>query len=85
MLGLVENVRVSLGNTYSKNRFIAHLKNATAIEEQVRMEQASPDAQDCHKYSNGMFVQNMAGIAHSLKQISSKQQIAFDGFYVACP
>ena len=32
MLGLVENIRVSLGDNYSQDRFIAHLQNATAIE-----------------------------------------------------
>ena len=51
MLGLIENVRVSLGNTYCQDRFITHLQNATAIEEQVCMEQLSPDPQDCHKCS----------------------------------
>ena len=33
MLGLIENVRVSLSNTYYHNQFIVHLHNATAIEE----------------------------------------------------
>ena len=77
MIGLVENIRVSLGHTYSQDRFIAHLQNATAIEEQVRRERASPDPQDCHKYSNSMYVQHITSIAHSLPQISAKTTRSF--------
>ena len=72
MLGLIENVRVSLGDTYYQDHFIAHLQNATAIEEQFHREQASPDPQDCRKYSNGMFIQHLSSIDHSLQRISSK-------------
>ena len=71
MLGLIEKFRVSLGDTYYQDCFITHLQNATAIEEQVHWEQASLDPQDCHKYSNGMFIQNLFSIAHSLQRISS--------------
>ena len=72
MLCLIENIRVSFGNTYYQDWFIVHLQNATAIEVQICREQASPDPQDCHKYSNGMFIQHMYGIDHSIQRISSK-------------
>ena len=62
MLGLIEDVGVSLANTYYQDSFIAQLQNATAIEEQVHREGTSPDPQDHHKYSNEMFVQHISGI-----------------------
>ena len=77
MFGLVENIRVLLGNTYYQYCFITHLQNATAIEEQVCWEQANPDSQDCHKYSNGIFIQHLFNIAHSLQRISSKSVRSF--------
>ena len=77
MLGLIENVRVSLGDTYYQDHFITHLQNATAIEEQVCWEQKSHDPQDCYKYSNGMFIQHLSNIAHSLHWISSKSAQSF--------
>ena len=43
MLGLFENIRVPLGDTFHQDCFIAHLQNANEIEEQVCWEQPSPD------------------------------------------
>ena len=32
MVGLVENMRVSLSDAYYQDRFVAHIQNATVIE-----------------------------------------------------
>ena len=72
MLSLIENVRVLLGDTINQDHFITHLQNAPEIVEQVCWEQPHLDPQDCHKYSNGMFIKHISGITHSLQQISSK-------------
>ena len=72
ILGLFENDRMWLGDTFYQFFFITHHPNANEIKEQVHQERLSPVPQDGHNYSNGMLLQHISGISHSLQQSSSK-------------
>ena len=72
ILGLFENDRMWLGDTFYQICFITHHPNANEIEEQVCWEWLSPVPQDGHKYSDGVLLQYISGISHSLWQSSSK-------------
>ena len=62
ILGLFENDRIWLGDTFYQICFITHHPNVNEIEEQVYQEQLSPVPQNGHKYSNGMLFRHISGI-----------------------